>query len=155
MYWLLRKLAGPCFYLALLSQGFASPPVRVCELVSAQSRRFPKRCGTTAGGQWAPNKEAVHLGTPSQCYAKRMPRLHKLSKVVCNGKHTLTEARSAVIQAGSCSGSTQKGPPIRKPEPVWGHCCGTLGPAPGWNFTLLPFVCCAPQSRGRTSECSS
>ncbi len=48
----------------------------------------------------------------------------------------------ADTQAASCSGSTQKGPPIRKPDPVCGQRCGTDGPGPGVYFVLLPFTCC-------------
>ena len=48
-------------------------------------------------------------------------------------------------------GSAQKGPPMRKPEPVSGHRSGIGGPAPGMNFTLLPFTTC----QGDTREASS
>lgn len=48
-----------------------------------------------------------------------------------------------LIQVVSCSDSTQKGPPMRKPASVCGQRCGTEGPVPGVNLTLFPLACCA------------
>ena len=41
---------------------------------------------------------------------------------------------------------------MRNPEPVSGHFSGTAGPAPGMNFTLLPFTTCR-ETRHRETSC--
>lgn len=138
----------PASVVALWSPGHATS---IHHSVQAGARTVMAASGMVWDHSWRPMAAKQRGGASLltiPCYARRTSGLHELSNIIQNVVQTLTEASSDVIQAGSCSGSTQKGPPIRKPEPVWGHCCGTLGPAPGWNFTLLPFVCCAPRNTG-------
>lgn len=64
-------------------------------------------------------------------------------------QRTCTCCRMAEIQAGSCRGSAQKGPPMRKPAPVSSHACGTAGALPGALVTEVPFTFCTQQHTSR------
>ena len=61
---------------------------------------------------------------------------------------TVRVSKTPFTHAWSCRGCDQKGPPMIHPEPVSGHCWGTVGPCPGANLKPLPFGDCTVHSWG-------
>lgn len=55
---------------------------------------------------------------------------------------TVRMSKTPFTHAWSCRGCDQKGPPMIHPEPVSGHCWGTVGPCPGANLKPLPLGDC-------------